>query len=189
MFRLRHLAAISSVALWLAACTQAPTPARVVEPATSDAPAPRGAELLRSAMLEGHNRARAEIGVPPLAWDDALTRSARAYAQEMARTGRFAHARQPQGPDREGENLWTGTRSAYRYDEMVGHWVAEGRDFVNNPTPAFSRTGRWRDVSHYTQIIWRGTSRVGCATASNARDDFLVCRYSPPGNVVGQRAY
>ena len=25
--------------------------------------------------------------------------------------------------------------------------------------------------------------------ASNARDDFLVCRYSPPGNVVGERTY
>ena len=65
--------------------------------------------------------------------------------------------------------------------------AAEGRDFVNGVTPAFSRTGKWQDVSHYTQMIWRNTTRVGCAIASNRRDDYLVCRYSPPGNVVGQR--
>ena len=137
--------------------------------------------------MAGHDRARAEAGVPPLTWDDRLAASARAYAEEMARTGRFAHAEQPHGPMREGENLWTGTRDAYRYDEMIGHWIAEKRDFVNGITPAFSRTGKWQDVSHYTQIVWRNTTRVGCAMASNKRDDFLVCRYSPAGNVVGER--
>ena len=72
---------------------------------------------------------------------------------------------------------------------MVGHWVTERRDFVNAPTPGFSRTGRWQDVAHYTQIIWRGTSAVGCAVAANARDEYLVCRYAPAGNVVGRGAY
>ena len=38
----------------------------------------------------------------------ALAASAAAYAREMAQTGRFAHAEQPQGPTREGENLFTG---------------------------------------------------------------------------------
>ena len=160
-----------------------------MEERISDAPAPRGTALLRSAMLAGHTSARAAIGLPPLVWDESLVTSARAYAEEMARTRRFAHAPQPQGPGREGENLWTGTRDAYRYEEMIGHWVAEKRDFVNGVTPAFSRTGKWEDVSHYTQIIWRNTTRVGCATASNKRDDYLVCRYSPAGNVVGERSY
>ncbi len=72
---------------------------------------------------------------------------------------------------------------------MIGHWVAERRDFVDRPTPAFSRTGRWEDVAHYTQIVWRNTQRIGCAMASTATDDYLVCRYSPAGNVVGQRAF
>jgi hypothetical protein len=184
----RHLAAL---ALLLAGCAPGSEsrPERVVEERVSEAPAPRGAALLRAAMLAAHNRARAEVGVAPLVWDERLLTSARAYAEEMARTRRFAHAAQPiGGPTREGENLWTGTRDAYRYREMIGHWVAEKRDFVNGVTPAFSRTGKWEDVAHYTQIVWRGSSRVGCATASNARDDYLVCRYSPAGNVVGQRA-
>lgn len=178
----RHLAAL---ALLLGSC--APAPERVVEQDLAVAPPPRDPAALRRVMLTAHNHARAAAGVPSLAWSPALAESAAAYAEEMAATARFEHARQPQGPGREGENLWTGTRQAYRYDEMIGHWVAEKRHFVNGVTPAFSHTGRWRDVSHYTQIIWRGTTRVGCAMASNRRDDYLVCRYSPPGNVVGER--
>jgi len=203
MVALRHLLSLPVLAALLAGCgpmvsapkvsaqggsTERP-PARVVEERASDAPAARGLGLLRQAMLDGHRAARAEVGLPPLVWDDRLAASALAYAQEMARTGRFQHAEQPMGPTRQGENLWTGTRGAYRYDEMMGHWVAEKRDFVNLPIPQASRTGQFGDVAHYTQIIWARSTAVGCAMASNRRDDFLVCRYSPTGNVVGERSF
>ena len=163
-------------------------PASVIEARPSAAPASRGAGLLRSAMMAAHNRARADVGVPPLVWDMGLAASAQGYADTMARTGRFEHAAQPMGPQRQGENLFEGTRGAYAYNEMIGYWVAEKRDFVNGPTPMFSRTGRWEDVAHYTQIVWRGTTSVGCATAHGGSREYLVCRYWPPGNVVGQRA-
>lgn len=184
----RHLAVL---ALLLSCCARAPeyVPELVIEARHSDAPAPRSAALLRHTMLERQNRARAEIGSPPLSWDDDLAAAARAYAQEMARTGKFRHARQTFGPTVQGENLWTGTRDAYRFAEMNDHWVAEKRHFINRITPDFSRTGRWEDVGHYAQMVWRGTTRIGCAMASNRQDDFLVCRYSPAGNVVGERAF
>jgi len=79
-----------------------------------------------------------------------------------------------------------GSRGAYGYREMVDLWVAERRDFVNRPLPDTSRTGRWSDVGHYSQIVWRTTLRFGCALASNDTDDYLVCRYSPAGNVYGR---
>ncbi len=181
----RHAALL---ALLLGACSAgsgAPAPERVVEPMTRSAPAARGAGLLRQVMISRHNAARAALGVAPLQWDDALAADARGYAEQMALSGRFAHAEQ----HGEGENLFIGTRGAYSYAEMVDLWLAERRDFVNAATPGFSRTGRAGDVAHYTQIVWRRTRGVGCAIASNARDDFLVCRYSPPGNVVGERSY
>lgn len=159
----------------------------MIEPRAIAGDFPRGAALLRAAMLAGHTAARAEVGEGPLAWDDALAADAATYAATLAATGRFRHADQPPGPGREGENLFTGTRGAYAYREMVALWVAEKKDFVNHPTPDFSRTGNFEDVAHYTQIVWRGTTRVGCALASNDRDDYLVCRYAPPGNVVGER--
>lgn len=198
MRALRHLLSFPVLAILLVACGPLvpsqtsrvePAPARVVEEQISDAPAPRGEGMLRQAMLEGHRKGRAAVGLPPLVWDEGLAASALAYARELARTGRFEHAEQPQGPTRQGENLWMGTRGAYRYDEMMGHWLAERRNFVNLPVPQSSRTDQFGDVGHYTQIVWSRSTAVGCAMASNSRDDFLVCRYSPTGNVFGERAF
>jgi uncharacterized protein YkwD len=160
----------------------------VVEERQSTGVAPRGEALMRRAMIDAHNRARAAAGVPALAWNATLAADAEKYARELARTGRFQHSTGPRGAVPEGENLWTGTRGAYRYEEMAGHWVDERRYYRRAPTPDFSTSGRWEDVAHYTQIIWRGTTEFGCATANNATDDYLVCRYTPPGNVVGQMA-
>ena len=78
-----------------------------------------------------------------------------------------------------------GTRGAYTVDQMLGSWASEGRMFPPGRFPQVSRTGNWADVGHYTQIIWRGSARVGCAVRSSRRFDYLVCRYSPGGNVMG----
>jgi hypothetical protein len=172
----------------LTGCTPAPGSDRVVEPRTSSQPAVRGDTLLRQVMLDRHNNARRAVGVAPLDWDDALADDALAYARELARTRRFQHSRQPNGPGHQGENLFTGTRSAYSYAEMVQFWIDEKKWFVDRPTPDVSTTGRGEDVGHYTQIIWRDTTRVGCAVASNDSADFLVCRYWPTGNVIGLKA-
>lgn len=164
-------------------------PRRIVEPRVDDRPAPRGDALLRDTMLDLHNAARREAGVEPLAWSGRLADDARGYAELLARTGTFQHSHEPRGTTAEGENLYTGTRGAYRYDEMVLAWIDEKRFYRAAPVPAFSTTGHWQDVGHYTQIVWRGTTALGCGLASNERDDYLVCRYAPPGNVWGQRAF
>jgi len=143
---------------------------------------------LRRAMLDLQNDARRDVGVPPLVWDDKLAADAMAYAKEMARTHRFQHAQQPFGPGREGENLLMSARDANSYDTMVRAWLDEKRYFVNRPALDFSTTGNWIVVGHYTQIVWRTTTRVGCALASSTSDDYLVCRYLPPGNVIGLKA-
>jgi len=181
-------AAIALLAMALTACGAPSGPERVVEPRNGTAPAQRGGALLRQVVLARHNDTRRAVGVAPLAWDDGLAAHAMDYARELARTRRFQHAPQPMGPGREGENLFTGTRDAYSYAEMIQYWIDERKWFVNTPAPDFSTTGNGEAVAHYTQIIWRTTTRVGCAVASNDRDDYLVCRYAPPGNVIGLRA-
>jgi hypothetical protein len=69
---------------------------------------------------------------------------------------------------------------------MVSDWASERRMFQAGLFPAVSRTGNWADVAHYTQIVWPTTTRVGCALASNGRTDYLVCHYSPAGNIDGR---
>jgi hypothetical protein len=136
-------------------------------------------------VLAAHNRARAQAGVALMVWDNRLGSSAAAYAQQLAISNRFRHS------DRKarrgvGENLWMGTRGVFSVERMVSDWVSERRVFVPGVFPAVTRTANWADVGHYTQMIWPTTTRVGCAIASNARTDYLVCHYSPAGNIDGR---
>jgi Cysteine-rich secretory protein family len=138
-----------------------------------------------SRILEAHNAVRMQAGVPPLEWDAALGNAAAGYAFELALTNSFHHSA-PSSRHGTGENLWMGTRGAFSYEAMVERWKSERRFFIPGVFPSVSRSGNWEDVGHYTQMVWPTTTHVGCAIASNATSDFLVCRYSPPGNVEGR---
>ncbi len=139
-------------------------------------------------MLMAHNEARAEVGVPNLVLDDDLSEDALEYAEELARTGRFEHSSQ-NSRQGQGENLWAGTPSAFSFEDMAAGWINEKQFYIHDRFPYVSTTGRWQDVGHYTQIIWRDTQRLGCGLATGSGRDYLVCRYSPQGNIVGQIAY
>lgn len=188
---MRLIAVMMPLAGLLLGCAPAPEeyrPPRVVERRLDQRAAPRGESLLRRAMLEEHNAARAAVGVPPLAWSERLAADAARYAAVLAQTREFRHSVEPRGATLEGENLFMGSRDAYRYDEMVREWVDEARLYRPGAVPDISTTGSWHDTGHYSQIIWRQTTKIGCAVASSGSDDYLVCRYAPPGNVWGRRA-
>jgi len=138
-------------------------------------------------LLAAHNNERGRLGVPALEWDNSLAADARVWADELAATGRFEHS--PDDPDRplQGENLWAGTPRAFSPEAMVGLWRAEKSDYRPGIFPNNSRSGDVEKVGHYTQLIWRESRRVGCATAVGRDEEFLVCRYSEAGNVTGQR--
>jgi hypothetical protein len=150
----------------------------------------KGGGDLKSMVLAVHNRERAAVGVPPLVWNDTLAADARTYAQYLVQTGKLDHpsaewvAAHPMSP--EGENL-AGRHGASPTQpiaqEMQG-WIAEKNAFQGLP----SATGD-NAVGHYTQMIWKSTTQVGCATATGNNYDVLVCRYTPPGNVNGQNPY
>ena len=134
--------------------------------------------------LDAHNAARADVGLGPLVWSDDLARDAEDWAIELADRGDLDHA-SLKARKGQGENLWRGTRDRYAPWQMIDMFVAEKRDFRPGIFPQVSRTGRWSDVGHYTQIIWPDTAEVGCATARNRKHEMLVCRYWPAGNVMG----
>ena len=175
---------LTALALLLPAVAAA-NPQSATIPWTDPRPAARGDQLLRATMISAHNEARRQYGSAPLAWDDGLARDASVYAAWLARTRRFEHDPQVGRRPKQGENLWVGTRTAYSYAEMIGLLIAERRYFRPGRFPDVSRTRDWSQVAHYTQIVWPTTQRVGCATASNRSNDYLVCRYWPAGNVVG----
>jgi pathogenesis-related protein 1 len=138
-------------------------------------------------ILGIHNPERAAVGIPPLVWSDKLAADAKTYAEHLIATGVFSHpsaewvAAHPTGP--EGENL--ASRSPQNPNElaqMAEGWVAEKNNYHGEP-------GDFNGVGHYTQMVWNTTKAVGCATASGGGRDILDCRYSPPGNYLGEKPY
>ncbi len=149
--------------------------------------ADRDNALMRDVVLGMHNEERESLGLSPLAWDSALAADAARYARQMAQTNLFRHSPRASRAIPSGENLWMGSRGLYDYELMVGSFLDEKRYFRRSGIlPDLSTTGRWEDVGHYTQIIWRSTRKVGCALAEGQSYDYLVCRYFPAGNVFGQ---
>jgi len=141
---------------------------------------------LSAQLLQAHNSERRFAGAAPLMWDARLAAAADSYAAHLARTNRFGHSSQGQRPG-QGENLWMGTRGAFSARGMIADWASEKRMFRAGVFPNVSRSGSWADVGHYTQMVWPATTRVGCAVRSSASWDYLVCRYSTPGNSMGGR--
>lgn len=142
-----------------------------------------------SRLLIAHNRERAAAGIPELQWSDDLAASAQKWARHLGQTGAFEHSPDEIGQPEEGENLWAGTRGYYSPESMVRLWTAEKRYFKPGVFPDNSRTGDVEQVGHYTQLMWRNTTAVGCAVAQSHDEDVLVCRYSTAGNVTGERPY
>lgn len=140
-----------------------------------------------SEILDAHNAYRAEVGVPGLSWSSELANSAQAWADYLADANIIEHS---QTNGYYGENIWAGTRGAYSLTDMVNSWGSEQRYFIpNQPFPNLSTTGNWVDVGHYTQIVWRDTTEVGCGLSRSNNMDVFVCQYTPSGNFSGQRPF
>lgn len=160
------------------------------------APLAYAAEIDRTAMVAAHNAWRARLGVGDLAWSAELETSAQAWADQLRQTNqcRMQHSR-PEG--RYGENLfwasalrWSDGRrelAAVTARKVVDSWGSEQRDYhyANNSC----KPGRM--CGHYTQLVWRDTTHVGCAVAvcPDSQDQVWVCQYQPAGNWVGRKPY
>ena len=140
--------------------------------------------------IAAHNRERATLGIRPLKWEQDLAADAALWAQHLTSVGYLTHSpSDPNDYDPQGENLWAGTAGHYSAESMVGLWIAEKDNYKPGVFPANSRTGNLEDVGHYTQLMWRSTGKVGCALAQGRNDEFMVCRYSEGGNVIGERPF
>jgi hypothetical protein len=156
-------------------------------PALTDPRLPGATGELAARLLAAHNRERALVGHAPLIWDPYLAASAASYGPTLASLHQLVHSPRETRPGQR-ENLaraWHGTLSP---DQLVDLWSREKRMLQPGLFPAVSRTGQWEDVAHYTQMVWPTTTRVGCAIFA-ADWDYLICRYSPPGNIDGKPVF
>lgn len=144
-----------------------------------------GRDNFESRILSVHNHERQAMGMPGLKWDHVLAQRAQRWADHLAAADKFEHSPNVPGEPLEGENIWGGTSGHYQPEDMVNLWIAEKANFRSGIFPRNSSTGRVQDVSHYTQLIWRKTDKVGCAISRGQTEEIMVCRYSEPGNRIG----
>ncbi|XP_028797674.1 pathogenesis-related protein 1-like [Neltuma alba] len=143
--------------------------------------APAGSGSTPKAWLDAHNEARAEVGVPPLVWNESLVEYAQKYADSRYEKCEFEHSMGPYG-----ENL------AMNYEDMEGtdavkFWCTEKADYDYKTNTC--KTGEW-ECGHYTQVVGRKTTSVGCAKAKCKNNwMFVICSYYPPGNIEGEKPY
>ncbi|CAN8105207.1 unnamed protein product [Discula destructiva] len=156
-----------------------PAPAAVSAPPAGDA----SLATDESNALAAQNAARAVVGVPALTWDAQLVSDAQAWADHLAAQGTpgtLVHDEQ----NTEGENLYWTSGSSDPYAEAAAAWVGE-KSLYNGE--AITGVGNFEEYGHYTQIIWRTTTHVGMATADDGQGGvYVVARYSPPGNMIGE---
>jgi len=147
-------------------------------------------------MVAAHNRWRKTVGTPPLTYSTELAASAQEWANHLKQTNqcRMQHSK----PDSKyGENLfwasaieWSdGRRELQKVSPkmVVDDWSSERTDYNYKSNSC----AKGKMCGHYTQVIWKTTTTVGCAIAvcEDSREQVWVCQYQPPGNWVGKKPY
>jgi uncharacterized protein YkwD len=139
-------------------------------------------------LVAAHNRHRRKFqqydnGVQDLVWSAELAQKAQQYAEKLALSNSFAHS---SNLGDVGENLANqsgGTTHGTETPEgVVNRWYNEIKDF-DYPTLGPGNSGKM--VGHFTQVISRRSTKVGCGVAKSATTlyEIWVCNYAPHGNM------
>ena len=191
-----RLLSTSTLAVSLAACAGAnaaldaglDTSGDVGQHPAADAAGAAGDPTVE-AWLKEHDDVRASAkptpspALPKLTWNAAAASVASAWA---------AHCDWNHNPSRGnyGENIAAAT-SPLTPAAVVAMWAAEASNYD------YATNGCSGVCGHYTQIVWRDTTSVGCAIQKCTSGSpfgsstwyFAVCDYAPPGNFVGAKPY
>lgn len=137
----------------------------------------------QNAVLWHHNRARANHGASNLEWSEDCV----AGAQKAADTCVFAHLT----TEGQGQNLYAVSGDASNVTSGITEAFYKAEADMYNFWGQEPDMTNFHDWGHLTQVVWKGTTHVGCVTVNcpgMATNRYTVCNYSPPGNYEGQYA-
>ena len=133
----------------------------------------------KDSILDAHNMYRTEVNVDSIKWDEQLAIGAQEWANKLAKKNCIL--KHNTSIDF-GENLHWTDEPELIYD-CVYSW-GEEKKYYNGGKNINNKNG------HYTQMVWWSTNYVGCAFAKCKKGaEIWVCRYSPPGNIIGEKAF
>lgn len=134
------------------------------------------------AITAYHNKVRADVGVGPLRWSPTLATYAQQWTDHLASAScRMVHRTE----HRYGENLFQGTAGYYGAVDAAKGWESEKKDWRGGVLTEANR----HPVGHYTQMVWRETTELGCGQSQCDGTLIVACNYDPPGNVIGHKPY
>ena len=159
-----------------ATTTSGPSPTRAALPAPGLSPQDM------QAITAHHNKVRADVGVAPLTWSVELAAYAQEWAEQLAISGcRMKH----RSPNVHGENLFQGTFGAFTAEDAAKAWETEKKDYAGGVL----NDANWAPAGHYTQMVWRQTTQLGCGQAICNNTLIVACNYKPAGNLLGRKPY
>lgn len=145
-------------------------------------------------MVTAHNKYRSIVGAPALTWSATLATTAQAHADKLKATQGCNPAHSHAAGL--GENLFWASAISYSNGpsklqeitptQVTDSWGREKDDY----SYATNTCAPGKVCGHYTQVIWKATTEIGCGNAvCSDNTQIWVCNYSPPGNYVGQKTY
>ncbi|CAH1778570.1 unnamed protein product, partial [Owenia fusiformis] len=127
-----------------------------------------------TSCLETHNMYRdRHQNTPRLTYNYTLAGEAKQWADYLPSLGGLQHGST-------GENIYWASTSG-KHDPCkaaVDAWYAEEPNW-NYDTSAGNGGGV---TGHFTQVVWKTTTEVGCGLNESAQGTYVVCRYLSPGN-------
>merc|ERR1719228_1372676 len=139
--------------------------------------------------LKAHNKYRQLHHVSNLENDVALNIQATKWAKHLVKLGRMEHSK----GTGTGENIYVSYTTGSLQTDNIGEkatdsWYDE-IELYNFGNPGFSS-----ETGHFTQVVWKGSTKVGCGYATGKTTmrgrtwnvAYVVCNYSPPGNYMRQ---
>lgn len=122
--------------------------------------------------LDDHNKTREDVNQQPVNWNDIIANGAEAYALKC----KFEHS---SNNDRMyngrllGENLVMGSPyGSWPDQKLFALWESE-KQYYNHPQYPDMQNG------HYTQIVNKNVTDIGCGCAQCNNSKLCVCRYNP----------
>jgi uncharacterized protein YkwD len=138
--------------------------------------------------LDHHNKVRTDVGAPALQWSAELSKFAQEWADHLASDNcNMEHRpRSGQWTQKYGENIFWGSGSSYTPLDASKSWYDEIKDYTYGPVSG----SNWYKTGHYTQMVWKNTTKVGIGVAKCSDGGIIiVANYDPPGNYMGEKPY